>query len=59
MKDFDWKAFGIMVGVAVGVYALGELTTQKILYPALAKAKNKKATKNASKSESSPKDKKV
>ena len=55
MKDFDWKALGIMVGVAVGVYALGELTTQKVIYPALAKAKEKKAKKDASKSESGSK----
>ena len=55
MKDFDWKAFGIMVGVAVGVYAIGEITTQKVLYPALAKAREKKANKNASKSEGSDK----
>ena len=51
MKDFDWKAFGIMVGVAVGVYAIGEITTQKVIYPALAKAKDKKAKKDASKSD--------
>ncbi len=48
MKDFDWKSFGIMFGVATGVFIVGEIATQKLIYPALAKAKEKKANKTAS-----------
>lgn len=47
MENMDWKALGIMTGIAVVVCALGIVITKTVVDPMIAKAKLKKQNEPA------------